>query len=80
MEKEHAIKYIVIRISFPGSSDGKKKICLQCRRPEFNPWVGKIPWRKEWQPTPAFLSGEFHGQRTLGGYSPQGHKELNMTK
>ena len=37
----------------------------------FNPWVGKIPWRREWQPTPV---GEFHGQRSLAGYSPWGHK------
>ena len=36
-------------------------ICLQCRRPQFNSWVGKSPWRREWQPTPVFLSGEFHG-------------------
>ena len=38
------------------------------------------PWQRECLPTPVFLSGEFYGQRTLGGYSPQGHKELNMTK
>ena len=36
----------------------------------FNPWVGKIPWRKEWQLTPIFLPGESHGQRSLAGYSP----------
>ena len=36
-------------------------ICLQCRRPGFDPWVRKIPWRKEWQPTPVFLPGAFHG-------------------
>ena len=34
------------------------KICLQCRRPGFDPWVGKIPWRREWKPTPVFLPGE----------------------
>ena len=45
------------------------RICLQCRRPGFDPWVGKIPWRRKWQPTPVFLSGEFQGQRSLGGYS-----------
>ena len=39
-------------------------------RPGFNPWVGKILWRKEWLPTPVFLPGEFHGQRNLAGYSP----------
>ena len=36
----------------------------------FNPWVGKIPWRRAWQPTPIFLPGEYHGQRNLVGYSP----------
>ena len=50
------------------------------RRPGFNLWVGKIPWRREWQPTPAFLSGESHRQRSLTGYSPWGPKELNMTE
>ena len=42
---------------FPGGSDGKK-ICLQCGRPGFDPWVGKKPWRRAWQPTPVFLPGE----------------------
>jgi len=41
----------------------------------FNPRVEKIPWRREWQPTPVFLPGESHGQRRLMGYSPWGHKE-----
>ena len=36
-----------------------------CRRTGFNPWVGKIPWRREWQPTPLFLPEQFHGQRSL---------------
>ena len=43
---------------------------LQGRRPGFNSWVGKIPWRRAWQPTLVFLPGEFHGQRSLEGYSP----------
>ena len=42
-------------------------------------WVGKIPWRKEWQLTPVFLPGEFHGQRSLVDYGPRGCKESNMT-
>ena len=50
-----------------------------CRGPRFNPWVGKIPWRRKWLPTPVVLPGELHGQRSLVGYSPQGHKELDMT-
>ena len=43
-----------------------------------DPWVGKISWRREWLSTPVFLLGEFHGQRNLVGYSPQGLKELAM--
>ena len=54
-------------------------VCPQCGRPGFDPWVGKIPWRRKWQPTPVFLPGESHGQRTLIGYSPWGRKESDMT-
>ena len=46
----------------------------------FNPWLGKIPWRREQLPTPLFWPGEFHGQRSLEGYSPWGHKESDMTE
>ena len=56
------------------------RICLQCRRPRFSPWVGKISWRKEWLPTPVLLPGESHGQRSLAGYIPWGCKESNMTE
>ena len=54
---------------FPGSSVGKKSAC-STGDPGFNPWVGKILWRRKWQPTPVFLPGESHGQRSLEGYSP----------
>ena len=57
-----------------------KESTCQCRRPGFNPCVGKVPWRRDWQPTPVFLPGEFHGQRSLVGYSPWGHKELDITE
>ena len=43
----------------------------------FDPWVGKISWRREWKPTPVVLPGEFHGQSSLTGYSC---KELDMTE
>ena len=58
----------------------QQRICLQCRRPGFDPWAGKIPWRSKWQPTPVFPPAESHGQRSLAGYSPWGHKELDTTK
>ena len=58
----------------------QSRIGLQCRRPRFDPWVGKIPWGREWLPTPVFLPGEFHGQRSLAGYSSWDHKELDMTE
>ena len=56
------------------------RICLQRRRLRFNPWIKKIPWGKEWLPTPAFLPRELPGQRNLAGYSLWGRKELNMTE
>ena len=57
----------------------QQRICLQCGRPRFCPWVRKMLWRREWLLTSVFLSGEFHGQRSLPGCSPWGHKESNMT-
>ena len=60
------------RMGFPGSSDSKR-IHLQRRRHWFDPWVGKIPWRREWLPTPENPE-ESHGQRSLVGYSPWGHR------
>ena len=47
-------------------------VCLQCGKPGFNPWAGKIPWRRKWQSTPVLLPGKSHGQRSLVGYSPWG--------
>ena len=57
-----------------------KNSACQCRRPWFNPWVGKIPWRRKWQPTPVFLPREFEGQRSLVGYGPWGLKESDTTE
>ena len=64
------------------SSRGKKPTC-QCRRHRrcgFDPWIKKIPWRRVWKPTPVFLPGESHEQRSLVGYSPGGPKESDMTE
>ena len=46
----------------------------------FDPWVGKISWRRAWQPTPVFLPGESHGQKSLAGYSPWGRRESDRTE
>ena len=54
--------------------------CRRRKRHRFNPWVRKIPWRRAWQPTLVFLPGEFHGQRSLVGYSPWGLKEPDTTE
>ena len=53
---------------FPGGSDGKS-VCLQCGRPGFNPWVGKIPWRRKWQPTPVLLPWKSHGRIWLSNFT-----------
>ena len=53
---------------------GKESACQfwRHRRRVFDPWVGKIPWKRKWKPTPVFLPGESHGQRSLAGYNPRG--------
>ena len=53
-----------------------KEFTCQCRTQGFNPWVGKIPWRRKWQPTPVFFSGKSHGQRSLASYSSRGCKRI----
>ena len=58
----------------------KKRIHLECRRPRFDPWVRKTPWRRAWQPTPVFLLGELNGQRSLVGYTVHGVAELDTTE
>ena len=73
------LKYQLLegRGGFPGGASCKEPTC-QCRRHKscgFDPWVGKIPWRRAWQHTPVFLPGKFHGQRSLRGYSPWGRNK-----
>ena len=69
-------------MDFPGGACVEESAC-QCRRhksPGFDPWVGKIPWRRAWQLTPVFLFGEFMDGGALAGYSPDGHKESDTTE
>ena len=67
---------------FPGGTNGKEPACQYRRpkRPGFHHWIGKIPWKTARQPSPVFLPGESHGQRSLAGFSPWGCKELDMTE
>ena len=77
LEKEMATHSSILEL--PWWLGGKESAC-QCRRPGFNPRVGKISWRKKWQPTPVFLPGKSCGQRSLVGYSPWAGKELDTTE
>ena len=71
--------YLCMYMGLPWWISGKESAC-QCRRCEFNPWFGKIFWRRKWQSTPIFLPRESHGQRSLVSYSPLGHTESDMTE
>ena len=57
---------------FPGGASGKEPAgqCRRCKGLGSDPWVGNIPWKRKWLPTPLFLPGKLHGQRSLVGYSP----------
>ena len=62
-------------VALPWWLSGKESAC-QCRRCRFDPWIGRIPWRRKRQPTPGFLPGKSHGQRSLSGHSPWGPKRV----
>ena len=76
-------KNMVPRVTgLPRGCSGKESTC-QCRRHKrrgLDTWVGKIPWKRKWQPALVFLLGKSHGQRSLAGHSLWGHKESDMTK
>ena len=75
-----------IFLGFPGGSYGRESVCIlqivckeslqKCGRPGFDSWVGKIPWRRAWQPTPVFLPGESPWKRSLEGYSLKGSQRI----
>ena len=70
------------KVRLPRCVSGKEPAC-QCRRHKrgrLDSWIGKIPGRRKWQPTPVFLSGESHGERNLTVCGPPDHKELDMTE
>ena len=67
--------FIIYVLGLPWWLSGKESAC-PCKRHGFDPWVGKIPWRRKWQPTPVFLPGKSHGQENLEGYSACDHKRV----
>ena len=84
MLRIHHVLWTQARVmaGFPGGASGKESACdagdvMRCG---FDPWVGKISWRRKWHPTPVFLPGESQGQRSLVGYSPWGRKESDVTE
>ena len=84
LQKKDCLRKVYMHTStyltrLPRWLSGKESAC-QCKRSRFNPWVGKIPQRRKWQPTPVFLPGKSHGQRNLVGYSLWDCKELDMTE
>ena len=74
----YAFMGLIYLLGFPNSSDEKKKITLQCRRPWFNTWVRKIIWRREWQLPAVFLLKKFHGQ-TMGLQTVRLTKQLTIS-
>ena len=75
----HALKHFEIKaLSGHPHVVQWQRICLLMQ--EFDPWIRKIPWRGKWKPIPVSLPGESHGQRSLVGYYPWGHKKSDMTE
>ena len=66
---------IIDLLGLPLWLSGKESAC-QCKRHRLNPWTGKIPWRRKWQPTPVFLPRKSCGRRSLANYSPWGCKRV----
>ena len=78
--KNEIFRYNSNKIDYPGSSEEPICQCRRHRRQGFDPWVGKIPWRRKWSPPPVFLHGKFYGQRGLAGCSLWGCKESDAAE
>ena len=74
-EREHWGESLILYTQGCPGGSVVKNLPGKCRKYRFDPWVGKIPWRRKWQLTPIFLPGKSHGQRSLAGYSLWGHQE-----
>ena len=76
IQQNDLVTHIRVSGGFPDSSDSKES-AYNAGKPGFNPWVRKIPWRREWQPTPIFLPGEFHGQKKK---KPSGLQSMELQR
>jgi len=76
VDQVEILSWNILMKGLPRWLSGKESTC-QCRRHRFDPWIGKIFWRRKWKPTPVSLLGKSHGQRNLVGYSPWCHKDLD---
>ena len=74
IERNHKIGSTSVSISGLPWWLRQQRIHLQCRRPGFDPWIKKVPWRRAWQPTPAFLPENPNGERSLAGCSSWGRR------
>ena len=81
-QKQTSLTICIPLWGLPRCRSGKESDCQcsRCKRHGFDPWVGKIPWRRKWQPTPVFLPRKCHGQRSLVGYCLWGCKDSGMTE
>ena len=82
MVEGEPLLYVLCMFGFPCGASGKEPTCQcrRCKRRRFDPWVEKIHWRRKWQPTPVFLPGKSHGQRSLVGYSLKSFTEQDTTE
>ena len=77
-----AFRVLIMWPDFSGDASGNESTCQnrRCKRCGFDPWVGEMPWSREWHPPPVFLLGKFHGQRTPKDCSPWSHEESDTTE
>ena len=80
MKRLSFLRFIFLPLSWASLVAQTVKRLPACGRPRLDPWAHKIPWRRDRQPTPVLLSGKFHGQRSLVGYSPWGRKKSDTTE
>ena len=81
MKNPSVLNFKIVSFLISGGTVVKYLPAVQeAHRCTFSPWVGKIPWSRKLQPTPVFLPGESHGQRSLVGCSPWGHKQLDTAE